>query len=124
MVPRKIFHYTMPRGAPHPFNDFRMPMQMLEPRRDRFDISRLHDESLYAIAHNVTCLARGDLRQRAGSRFLRHFRAAFPLRGKIVDGALTEIILRIAYKSDNANIIAPELFEEWLGFIVHGAHQP
>ena len=52
---------------------------------------------------------RGDLRQSAGRRFVRDFRAAFPLRGENVDCSLVEIILWIANEPDNANIIAPEL---------------
>src|ERR1041385_44853 len=109
MVPREIFHYPMSCRAAHSLNDFRMPVQMLQGGCDSTDIPWFHDDSFDAIAHYVACLTRGYLRQRARRCLVRHFGAALPLRRENVYHALVEVILRIAHKSDNANVIAPKL---------------
>jgi hypothetical protein len=40
MIPGKIFNYTSPRCAAHLLDDFGMPVQMFERRRDRVNVSR------------------------------------------------------------------------------------
>ena len=70
MVPGKILDYATSRGSAHFLNDLRMLVQMLERRCDGADICRLHDDAFDAIAHNIARFARGDLRQRAGRRFV------------------------------------------------------
>ena len=109
MVPGKILYNATSGGSAHFLHYFAMPIQMLERRRNCIHISGLYDDSLDSITDHITRLMRGDLRQSARCRFVRHFRAAFPLRGKNMNCPLVEIILRIANESDNANIIAPEL---------------
>src|SRR5438046_10319937 len=84
---------------------------MLERCGDRLNISRLDDNSIHAIAHNIARLARGDLRQPAGGCFICDFGATLPLRRQNANRALAEIIFRIVHKSHNANVIAPELLE-------------
>ncbi len=97
---------------------------MLERCGDRLNISRLHDNSIHAIAHNIARLARGDLRQPAGGCFICDFGATLPLRRKNMNRALAEIIFRIVHKSYNANVIAPELLEIRLRFIVDVTDKP
>src|SRR4029077_15803810 len=109
MVPGKILHDATSGGSAHFLHDFRMPIQMLKRRCNCVHISWLYDDSLNSITNHIARLARGDLRQSARRRFVRDFRAAFPLRGKNVDCPLVEIILRVAHEPDNTNIIPPEL---------------
>src|SRR6267142_5577483 len=117
MVPCEIFNYATSRGAAHLLNDFRMPVQMLECRRDRVDVTWLHDNSFHAIAHHIACFTRGDLGQRTCRGFICHFGAAFPLRRKNMYRTLVKIILRVARKSHYPDVIAPELFEKRLRFV-------
>src|SRR4029450_5321707 len=124
MVPCEIFNYATSRGAAHLLDDFRMSMQMLERRCDCVDITRLYNNSFHAVAHYIACFTCGDLRQRACRGFICHFGAAFPLRRKNMYRALVKIILRVAYKSHYADVIAPEFFKERLRFIMHVAYQP
>jgi len=124
MVPREIFDYTASRSAAHSLNDFRIPVQMLECRCDRIDIPGLHDNSFQAIAHYIACFTRGNLGQRTRCGFVCHFGAAFPLRWKNMYRALAKIIFRVARKSYHPDVIAPELFEKRLRFVVHVANQP
>src|SRR4029077_5351632 len=119
MVPGEILNHAKPRRAAHLLNDFRMPVQMLERRGDPADIARLHNDSLNAIAHDIACLARGDLRQAACRRLVCDFGAPLPLRGENMDRPLAEIILRVADKSYDANVITPELLQIRLRFVVH-----
>src|ERR1043166_669877 len=104
MVPREILNYATPCRASHLLNDLRMPIQMLQCCCDGADISWFHDDSLNAIAHHIACLARRDLRQRARRRFICDFGASFPLRRKNMHRGLIEIILRVAYEPDDANV--------------------
>src|SRR6266540_4257325 len=97
---------------------------MLKCRRNRVNISRFDDNSLHIIAHHIACLSRGDLGQGAGGCLIRHFGAALPLRWKNMDGALAEISLWIAHKTYDANIIAPELLQIRLRFVMHGTDEP
>ena len=82
---------------------------MLQRSRNRVHISRFHDDSLNSVTNHITRFTRGDLRQSARRRFIRDFRAAFPLRGENVERSLVEIILRVTHKADDANVITPEL---------------
>ena len=109
MVPGKILHDATSGGHAHFLHDFRMPVQMLQRRRNCVHVPRLYDDSLNSITNHIACLARGDLRQSARCRFVCDFRTAFPLLGKNVDCPLVEIILRVSDEPNNANIIAPEL---------------
>src|SRR5437762_7548883 len=111
MVPREILNYAMSGRCTHLFDDFRMVMQMLERRRDSINVPRLYDYSFNTIAHHVACLLRGDLRQCACRGFISHFRAPLPLRRKNMDTALVQIIFRVADKSHDANVVAPELLQ-------------
>src|SRR6266513_3528360 len=97
---------------------------MLERRCDRLDISRSHDDPLYAITHNIACFARSDLWQTASSRFIRDFGTAFPLRRKYVHCSLTQILLQIVDKSHNANVIASKFLEIRFCFIMHRTNKP
>src|SRR6266496_3288214 len=97
---------------------------MLERRCDRPDISRSHDDPLYAITHNIACFAGSDLWQTASSRFIRDFGATLPLGGKYVHCPLAEILLQIVDKSHNANVIALKFLEIRLCFIVHRPNKP
>src|SRR5438094_8363861 len=97
---------------------------MIERRGDRVDVLWSHDNSLHAIAHKVARLARSDLPQRAGGRFISDFGAALPLRRKNVNRALDQTILWIAHKSYKPNIISPEYLEILLRFITHRTHKP
>src|SRR6266404_8518196 len=97
---------------------------MLERCRDRLDVSRSHDDSLNAVAHDIASFACGDLRQRAGGRLIGDFCATFPLRGENMNCALAEIIFRIAHKSHKANVFAPELLEIRLRFVMYRADKP
>src|SRR6266700_2229140 len=96
----------------------------IERRGDRLDISRSHDDPLYAITHNIACFACGDLWQGAGSRFIGDFGATFPLGGKHVHRPLAEILLEIAHKSPTATVIALKFLEIRLCFIVHRTNKP
>src|SRR4029453_12006464 len=124
MIPREVFNYAAPRCAAHSLNDLRISVQMLECRCNRVNVSRFDDDSLHVLAHHIACLPGSDLRQRARGRLIGHFGAALPLRWKNVDGALAEITLRIADKTYDANIIAPELLQIRLRFVMHGTDQP
>ena len=124
MVPREIFNYTTSCGAAHLLNYFRMPVQMLECRCNGIDIARLHDNSFHAIAHYIACFTRGDLGQSARCGFVYRLGAAFPLRRKNIYCALAKVILQVALKSDDPDVIAPELLEKRLRFVVHLANQP
>src|SRR6266403_331543 len=97
---------------------------MLERCRDRLDVSRSHNDSLDAVAHDVASFACGDLRQRAGGRLIGDFGATFPLRGENMNRALAKIIFRILHKSHEANVIAPELLEIRLRFVMYRANKP
>src|SRR5204863_7758176 len=79
MVPGEILNHAASCCAAHLVDYFRMGMQMFDRRRDRIDISRLHDDSLHAIAHQIACFACSDLWQTAGSRLVGDFGAALPL---------------------------------------------
>src|SRR4030095_1869174 len=124
MVPREIFDYPTSRGAGHLLHDFRMSVQMLDRCCDCVDITRLHDNSFHAVAHDVACFTRGDLGQRTCRGFIRHFGAAFPLRWKNMYRALSKVILRIAHKSHYPDVIAPELFKKRFRFVMYVANQP
>src|SRR4030095_4733162 len=97
---------------------------MIERCGNLFALLWSHDNSLHAIAHDVACFARSDLRQRASGRFISDFGAALPLRGKNVDRALDKTILWIAHKSYNPNIISPEFLEILLRFVMHSTDKP
>ena len=97
---------------------------MIERCCNRVDVLWSHDNSLHAIAHDVARFARSDLRQRAGGRFISDFGAALPLLRKNMGRALVEIVLRIAHKSHDADVIAPELLEKRLRLVVDGTDQP
>src|SRR6266480_3353122 len=97
---------------------------MIERCCNRVDVLWSHDNSLYAIAHDVARFARSDLRQRAGGGFISDFGTALPLRGKNVDRALDKTILWIAHKSYNPNIISPEFLEILLRFVMHRTDKP
>ena len=71
-------------------------------RRPQAPFDLIHDTSRLAVAQE-------DERQSARRRFIRDFRAAFPLRGENVERSLVEIILRVTHKADDANVITPEL---------------
>ena len=86
-----------------------MPIQMLQPVRNCVHISRFHDDSLNSVADHITRFTRGDLRQSARRRFIRDFLTDFPLRRVNVKRSLVEIILGVAHKADDANVITPEL---------------
>src|SRR5437870_10936071 len=109
MVPGKILDDATSGSGPHFVYDFRMPIQMLQRRRNCAHVSRLYDDSLNSTTDDIARLARGDLRQSARRRFVRDFGAAFPLRGENVDCPLVEIILRVAHEPNDTNIIPPEL---------------
>src|SRR6266516_5511506 len=97
---------------------------MLQRRHDRIDVSRSHDDSFDAVAHNIASFACGDLRQGAGGRFIGDFGATFPLRGKNMNRTLAKIALRIMHKSHKANVVAPELLEIRLRFVMDRAYKP
>jgi hypothetical protein len=61
MVPREIFNNATSRGITHFLNDFRMSVQLLKCGCNRVDITRLHDNSFDAVAHDIACLTRSDL---------------------------------------------------------------
>jgi hypothetical protein len=124
MVPGEIFYDALTRCVAQALHDFRMPVQMFECRHNCVDISGLDDDSLYSIAHYVAGFARRDDWQTASRRLVNNFRAAFPLRRENVDGALVQIIFRVAHKSDRLDVVAPKLFQIWFGFFVHRADQP
>src|SRR6266446_5793434 len=111
MVPGKIFNYAPPGRAAHLFNHFRMSIKIFECGRDGIDVSRPDNDSFHLVAHNISRLARRDLRQTAGRSFICDFGAALPLRRKNVHCALVEIILRITHKPERADAVAPEFFE-------------
>ena len=46
------------------------------------------------------------------------------LRREDVDGALAEIILHVPREADDADVVAPELLQMRLRFVVHGADEP
>src|ERR1044071_9530996 len=124
MVPRKIFNYTTSGGAAHLLHDLRMSMEMLQRRCDRIDITRPDDDAFDAVAHYIAGLTSGDLGQRARRGFVWHFGAAFPLRRKNMHRSLVQIILRVANKSHLSNVIAPELLQIRLRFVLHITYQP
>src|SRR5260370_38013211 len=97
---------------------------MLQCRRDRLDVSRSHNDSFDAAAYDISSFTCGDLRQRAGGRFIGDFGATFPLRGKNMNRALAKIILRIAHESYKPNVVAPELLEILRPFVMRRADQP
>src|SRR5437773_6745154 len=97
---------------------------MLQRRGDRIDVSWSHDDSFDAVTHDIASLTCGDLRQRAGGRFIGDFGATFPLRGKNMNRALAKILLRIVHESHKANVVAPELIEIRLRFVMHRADKP
>src|SRR4030095_8096010 len=124
MVPREIFNYAAPGCVTHSLDDLGMSIQMLKCRRNRVNVSRFDNDSLHIIAHYIAGLPRSDLRQRAGGSLIGNFGATLPLRWKNVDGALAEITLWIAHKNYDANIIAPNLLQIRLRFVMHGTDQP
>ena len=124
MVPREIFHCALSRCAPHARDNLWTPIQMLDRGRDCIDISRLNDNSFYAIAHYVARFAGRDHGQAGGGRFVNRFGAAFQPRWKNVNRTLIEIILEIAFETENANILAPELLQIWFRFVMNAAEQP
>src|SRR5215475_183804 len=124
MVPREIFNYPASGGVAHLLNYFRMSVQVLECCCERVDITRLNDNSFDTVTHDIARFACGDLRQRACCGFIRHFGAAFPLRRKNMYRALIKIILWIAHKSHDPDVLAPEFFKKRFRFIVHVADQP
>src|SRR5260370_13918745 len=97
---------------------------MRQCRCDRLDVSRSHNDSFDAVAYDIASFTCGDLRQRAGGRFIGDFGATFPLRGKNMNRALAKIVLRIAHESYKANVVAPELLEIRLRFVMHSADKP
>src|SRR5260370_20239066 len=124
MVPGEIFHCALSRCAPHARDNLRMAIQMLDRGRDGIDISRLNDNSFHAVAYHIPRFAGRDHGQAGGGRFVNRFGAAFQPRWKNVNRTLTEIILEIAFETDNANILAPELLQIWFRFVMDAAEQP
>src|SRR5262245_9205126 len=122
MIPGEILDYATSGSAAHFVDDFPMPIQMLQSGRNRVHIAWLYDHSFNSITDHIASLARGDLRQSARRRFISDLCTAFPLGWENVDCSLVEIILRIPYESDNANIVAPELLQKWLRFVVNKAN--
>ncbi len=97
---------------------------MLNARCDCIDISRLNDDSFQAVAHHVARFAGRDYRQAGRGSFVNRFGAALEPRWENVNGTLLEIILEVALKTENANILAPEFFQMRLRFIMNAAEQP
>src|SRR5437016_12248867 len=111
MIPREIFHRALSRCAPHARDNLWTPIQMLDRGRDGIDISRLNDNSFYAIAHHVARFAGRDHGQAGGGRFVNSFGAAFQPRWKNVNRTLIEIIHVIELETENANMIDTEILK-------------
>src|SRR2546425_392100 len=107
MVPGEIFYDALTRGVAQTLHDFRMPVPMFERCCNGTDIPGLDDDSLYSIAHDVAGFACRDNWQTASGRFVNRFRTAFQARWKNIDGALIQIIFRVAHKTDHPDVIAP-----------------
>src|SRR5713226_9815406 len=58
VVPGKILHHAPPGRVAHLLDDFRMPIQLFDRSGDGIDISRLHNDSFNAVAHDVAGFAR------------------------------------------------------------------
>src|SRR5215212_1708401 len=91
MVPGEIVHDPLPRRQAHPFDRFRVIVQMPDRFGERIDIGRRNDQSLDVMGDDVAGLARRDLRQAAGRRFVGDFGTAFALRGEDVRRRLAQI---------------------------------
>src|SRR5437588_1415104 len=124
MVPGEIFHNPLPRRLAHPLDDFRMPVEMFDRRRDGINIARANDDSFDAIADNVAGFAGRDHWQTTSGRFVNGFRAAFEAGWKDVNRSLTEIIFEIAFKTEDTNIPCSEFLQMWFGLIVNLPEQP
>src|SRR5258708_7883945 len=110
MVPGEMFHYSLARRRTHALDDFRMTIQMLDRTRDCIDISRLNNDSFDTVTHHVAGFAGGDHRQTASGSFVNRFGAALQARRENVNRSLIEIILEVALKTENANILETEPF--------------
>src|SRR5437870_11613099 len=124
MVPREIFHCALSRCAPHARDNLWTPIQMLDRGRDCIDISRLNDNSFYAIAHDVARFAGRDHGQAGGGRFVNRIGAACQPRWKDVNRTLIELILEFAFETENANILTPECLQIWCPVVTKPAEQP
>src|SRR6266571_3131559 len=111
MIPSKIFHHAPPRRLTHALNNFGMAIQILDRGSNGIDISRLHNDPLDAVAYYVARFARGDYRQAASCSFVDRLGAAFQTRRKNVYRSLIEIILGIAYESEDSDVVAPKFFQ-------------
>ncbi len=97
---------------------------MLDRGRDGIHVSGLNHNSFHAVADHVPRFAGGDHGQAGCGRFVNRFGATFQPRWKNVNRSLIEIILEIAFETENANILAPELLQIWLRFVMNAAEQP
>src|SRR5260370_1466003 len=124
MVPGEIFHHALSRRRTHAGANDWMAIQMLDRRGDCIDISRLDDDSFDTIADDVARFARSDHGQAARCRFVNRFGASFQTRWENINRALIEVILEIALKTENANVLAAEFFQMRLRLIMNIAEQP